>query len=159
MSFKGFLCIVVLLTSTLFTQTQLLRLSENCRKRKVASFCKYQGKEYTGYQTATCRKSCAEKKSGFFLRMTGERIHWLPDSYLPEELFGKEKWLLSANIRGKNTLATCQLPTNYQTATCRKSCSDKKSGFFLQISGERIHWPPTSYQPATNQLPASYLPG
>ena len=87
MPFKGFLSIVVLLTSTLFTQTQLLRLSENCRKekwllsandrgkntlatrqlpagrtvrkRKVASFCEYQGKEYT----------CG----------------------LPEELLGKEK--------------------------------------------------------------------
>ena len=77
-----------------------------------------------------------EKKSGFFLRTTGERIHWLPDSYLPEELFGKEKWLLSANIKVKNTLMAG-----------RKSCAKRKSGFFLQISGERIHWLPDSYLP------------
>ena len=67
--------------------TRQLPAGRAVRKRKVASFCEYQGKEYT--------------------------YGW------PEELREKEKWLLSANIRGKNTLATCQLPTNYQPVTCQ----------------------------------------
>ena len=58
--------------------TRQLPAGRAVRKRKVASFCEYQGKEYT--------------------------YGW------PEELREKEKWLLSANIRGKNTLATRQLP-------------------------------------------------
>ena len=77
-----------------------------------------------------------EKKSGFFLQISGERIHWLPDSYPPEELRGKEKWPLSANIRGKNTLATRQLPAG-------RAVRKRKVASFCEYQGKEYTygWP------------------
>ena len=96
--------------------TRQLPAGRAVRKRKVASFCEYQGKEYT--------------------------YGW------PEELREKEKWLLSANIRGKNTLATRQLPAG-------RAVRKRKVASFCKYQGKEY----TGHLPATNQLPASYLPG
>ena len=116
MPFKGFLSLVVLLTSTLFTQTQLLRLSENCRKEKWLLSANIRVKN----TLMAGRKSCAKRKSGFFLQISGE----------------------------KNTLATRQLPAG-------RAARKRKVASFCKYQGKEY----TGHLPATNQLPASYLPG